>query len=177
MAVGSRQQLLEPLQKACDRRGRIVIPAFSVGRTQELVYMMHQLSQEGLLPAMPIYVDSPLSVNVTDVFRHHPECYDRETRALLESADDAFGFHRLKYIRNVEESKALNDQEGPFVVIAASGMCEAGRVVHHLANSVGDPKAIILIVGYQAEHTLGKKLVLRNPSVTIFGEPQCSVSK
>jgi metallo-beta-lactamase family protein len=165
-------QLLEPLRRACDRKGRIVIPAFSVGRTQELVYMMHELSLAGKLPPMPIFVDSPLSVNITEVFRRHPECYDRETRAMLESEDDAFGFGRVDYIKNVNESKELNDREGPFVVISASGMCEAGRVVHHLANTVGDPRAMVLIVGYQAENTLGKKLVMREPTVRIFGEPR-----
>jgi metallo-beta-lactamase family protein len=120
-----------------------------------------------------VYVDSPLSVNVTEVFRNHPECFDEETKAVLMAGEksDPFGFERLTYIRDVEQSKELNDHPGPFIVIAASGMCEAGRVVHHLANSVGDPKNMILFVGYQAEQTLGKKLVLKEPVVNIFGEP------
>ena len=118
-------------------------------------------------------MDSPLSVNVTDVFKKHPECFDEETLAILHAPEnnDPFGFERLTYVRTLEESKALNDMPGPFIVIAASGMCEAGRVVHHLANSVGDPKNIIMIVGYQAEHTLGKRLVMKEPVVNIFGEP------
>jgi metallo-beta-lactamase family protein len=120
---------------------------------------------------MPVYVDSPLSVNVTEVYRRHPECYDMETRKMLEAEVDAFGFRRLTFIRDVAMSKTLNDMEGPFITIAASGMCEAGRVVHHLANTVGDPRAMIMIVGYQADHTLGKKLVLREPVVNIFGDP------
>jgi metallo-beta-lactamase family protein len=166
-------QLLDPLRRACERKAKIVIPAFSVGRTQELVYVLHKLSVEEKIENLPIFVDSPLSVNVTDVFRRHPECYDTETRDLLEQTGgtDPFGFECLTYIRDVEESKALNERAGPFVVIAASGMCEAGRIVHHLANTVSNPNALILIVGYQAEHTLGKRLVLREPTVNIFGEP------
>jgi metallo-beta-lactamase family protein len=167
------EQLLEPLLRAYDRKGRVIIPAFSVGRTQEIVYMLHKLSVAGKIDHMPVYVDSPLSVNVTDVFRNHPECFDEETKAILNSPDDndPFGFDRLTYIRDVEQSKELNKRPGPFIVIAASGMCEAGRVVHHLANGVSDPNNMVMIVGYQAENTLGKKLVMREPVVSIFGEP------
>lgn len=167
------QQLLPPLQRACRQKGKVIIPAFSVGRTQEIVYVLHKLSGEGRIDNLPVFVDSPLSVNVTDVFRSHPECFDRETQSILNSSTnhDPFGFGTLTYIRNVEESKSLNDRKGPFVIISASGMCEAGRVVHHLANSVSDPNNLILIVGYQAEHTLGKKLVMREPFVNIFGDP------
>ncbi len=166
-------QLLGPLLRAYDRKGKIIIPAFSVGRTQEIVYMLHKLSAAGKIDHMPVFVDSPLSVNVTDVFRRHPECYDEETRAILRSAteSDPFGFERLTYIRDLEQSKELNERPGPFVVIAASGMCEAGRVVHHLANGVGSPTNMVMIVGYQAENTLGKKLVMHEPVVNIFGEP------
>ncbi len=166
-------QLLTPILRAAEKRGKIVIPAFSVGRTQEIVYTLHKLVDAGKIDSIPVYVDSPLSVNVTDVFRRHPECFDDEIRALLASPahPDPFGFERLTYIRSVEESKALNDRRGPVIIIAASGMCEAGRIVHHLANSVGDPANTILIVGYQAENTLGKKLVMREPVVNIFGEP------
>jgi metallo-beta-lactamase family protein len=169
-----QDQLLDPFRRACERGGKIVIPAFSVGRTQELVYCFHRLIQEGKIEEVPMFVDSPLSVNVTDVFRQHPECFDRETWELIRASEDqdAFGFERLTYIRDVEESKELNERKGPFVVIAASGMCEAGRVVHHLAHAVSDPRAMIMIVGYQAEHTLGRKLVTREPTVSIFGEPR-----
>jgi metallo-beta-lactamase family protein len=168
-----KDQLLDPIRRAAKRRGKIVIPAFSVGRTQEIVYVLHQLSLEGLIDRLPVYVDSPLSVNVTDVFRKHPECFDTETLAVLNAPDhnDPFGFERLTYIRDVEHSKELNETPGPCIIIAASGMCEAGRVVHHLANSVGDPRNMILIVGYQAENTLGKKLVMKEPVVRIHGEP------
>jgi metallo-beta-lactamase family protein len=166
-------QLLEPIHRACDRGGKIIIPAFSVGRTQEIVYVLHKLVGAGKIDSLPVFVDSPLSINVTDVFRKHSECFDEETRAILHSPDhnDPFGFDRLTYIRTVEQSKELNDRRGPFIVLAASGMCEAGRVVHHLANSVGDPKNLVLIVGYQAENTLGKKLVMKEPIVNILGEP------
>jgi metallo-beta-lactamase family protein len=168
-----QEQLLGPIQRACERAGKIVIPAFSVGRTQEVVYTLHRLHGEGKLQKIPVYVDSPLSVNVTDVFRRHPECFDAETLAVLNSPadNDPFGFERLTYIRSVEESKALNGVPGPCIIIAASGMCEAGRITHHLANTIGDGRNMVLIVGYQAENTLGKKLVLREPVVNIFGEP------
>jgi metallo-beta-lactamase family protein len=166
-------QLLGPILRAYHRRGKIVIPAFSVGRTQEIVFILHRMSQAGKIDAMPIFVDSPLSVNVTDVFRKHPECFDQETRAMMNGPGsvDPFGFSRLTYIRSLEQSKELNGRPGPFIIIAASGMCEAGRIVHHLANTVGRPENIILIVGYQAENTLGKKLVLGDPVVNILGEP------
>lgn len=167
-------QLLPPLLRACERRGKVIIPAFSVGRTQEIVHVLHRLSGEGKLDHLPVFVDSPLSVNVTEVFRKHPECFDAETLAILTAPgnNDPFGFERLTYIRSLEESMELNERAGPFIVIAASGMCEAGRVVHHLANSVGDSRNMVMIVGYQAEHTLGKKLVMRAPTVSIFGEPR-----
>jgi metallo-beta-lactamase family protein len=166
-------QLLAPIRRASERRGKIIIPAFSVGRTQEIVYTLHKLSVQGKIDHLPVFVDSPLSVNVTDVFRRHPECFDEETRAILAAPNqnDPFGFERLTYIRDIEHSKELNEKEGPFIVIAASGMCEAGRVVHHLSNSVGDPRNMIMIVGYQAEQTLGKRLVMKEPIVNIFGEP------
>jgi metallo-beta-lactamase family protein len=149
----------------------VIIPAFSVGRTQEIVFMLHKLRTQGKIDHLPVYVDSPLSVNTTEVFRAHPECFDEETLAILHAHEDPFGFDTLTYVKTLDESKALNDRTGPFVVIAASGMCEAGRVVHHLANSVGDPRNMVLIVGYQAENTLGKRLVTGEPVVNIFGEP------
>ncbi len=168
-----KDQLLVPILRAYERKGKIIIPAFSVGRTQEIVYMLHQLSVEGKIDHIPVFVDSPLSVNVTAVFRKHPECFDKDTLAVINAPDnnDPFGFDRLTYVRDVEESKALNGRPGPCIIIAASGMCEAGRVLHHLANNVGDPRTLILIVGYQAENTLGKRLVMREPMVNIFGEP------
>ncbi len=167
------EQLLEPLRRGYERKAKMVIPAFSVGRTQEIVYVLHKLSVVGKIDHLPVFVDSPLSVNVTDVFKRHPECFDAETWKIINADhdNDPFGFERLTYIRDVEESKALNEREGPFIVISSQGMCEAGRVLHHLANTIGDPRNMVLIVGYQAEHTLGKKLVMREPVVNIFGEP------
>ncbi len=166
-------QLLEPLLRAAERRGKVIIPGFAVGRTQEIVYTLHNLSVAGRLPYLPVFVDSPLSVNVTDVFRRHPECFDEETRTILNATtnNDPFGFDLLTYIRDVEHSKELNDRPGPFVVIAASGMADNGRVVHHLANSIEDPRNMVIIAGYQAENTLGKKLVMHQPIVNVFGEP------
>ena len=116
-------------------------------------------------------MDSPLAVNVTEVFREHPECFDEETRAYLRNGEDPFGFQRLQYIREAAESKKLNDLHGPFVVISASGMCEQGRILHHLRNNIEDPRNTVLITGFQAENTLGRKLVEKWPEVQIFGEP------
>ncbi len=166
-----KDRLADTIVRTTARGGKIIVPAFAVGRTQQLIVLLHELTLEKRIPAVPVFVDSPLAVNVTEVFRRHPDCYDEETRRLLESTDDPFGFARLRYIRSAEESKALNDLRGPMVVISASGMCEAGRILHHLRNSVGDPRNTILITGFQAEHTLGRKLVDRLPEVPIFGEP------
>ncbi|MEO6982055.1 MAG: MBL fold metallo-hydrolase RNA specificity domain-containing protein, partial [Edaphobacter sp.] len=123
------------------------------------------------IPDIPIFVDSPLAVNVTDVFRKHEEEWDDEARAFLDLKEDPFGWKRLRYVRTVEESKALNGLRVPFIVISASGMCEAGRVLHHLKNSVEDPRNLVLITGFQAEHTLGRAIVQRQPEIKIFGEP------
>jgi metallo-beta-lactamase family protein len=152
------------------RRGKIIIPAFSVGRTQEIVYELHRMFNTGTLPPMPIFVDSPLSANATEVFRAHPECFDEETVQLFGKEDDPFGFRRLTYIGSSEDSKKLNHIKEPCVIISASGMCEGGRILHHLANSLGDRRNLVLIVGFQAEGTLGRKLVEKRPSVRIFGQ-------
>lgn len=159
------------VQRVAARRGKLIIPAFAVGRTQEVVHQLAQLWRQERIPHLPIYVDSPLAVNVTDVFDRHPECFDAETRALLRSDGDPFGLRVLTYVRDLEESKALNSKEGPFVIISASGMAEGGRILHHLRNSLEDPKNLILFVGYQAEHTLGRRLVSGEPTVKIFGDP------
>jgi metallo-beta-lactamase family protein len=155
-----------------ERGGKVIIPAFSVGRTQELVYALHRLIKARDLPDLPIFVDSPLSVNVTEVFRLHPECYDEELKAFMADNHrrDPFGFHRLTYVRAVERSKELNFLREPAIIISASGMCEAGRILHHLKNNIEDPRNTVLIVGWQAPHTLGRRLVERKPKVRIFGE-------
>jgi metallo-beta-lactamase family protein len=167
---GTKEALLSVIMKALDRHGKLIIPSFSVGRTQELVFMMNELFDAGRLPAIPIFVDSPLAFNATEVFRMHSECFDAETLKMLHEHDDPFGFGRLTYVRSVDESKRLNDRTDPCIIIAASGMCEAGRILHHLANNIGDPRNTVLIVGFQAEHTLGRRLVEKNEEVSIFGE-------
>jgi len=155
------------------RGGIVIVPAFAVGRTQELVFALHQLSSANKIPKLPIYVDSPLAVNVTAVFSAHPEAYDDETRAFLSGIKgaDPFGFEGLTYTHSVEESKQLNFLSTPAVIISASGMAEAGRIQHHLKNHIEDPKNTVLIAGYQAENTLGRKIQDKQPVVNIFGEP------
>jgi metallo-beta-lactamase family protein len=159
------------VKRTAARGGRIIVPAFAVGRTQQLVLLLHQLANEKRIPNIPIFVDSPLAVNVTDVHREHPECFDEETRAYLRDGEDPFGFKRLQYIRDASESKKLNELHGAFVVISASGMAEQGRILHHLRNNIEDPRNTVLITGYQAPDTLGRKLVEKWPEVRIFGEP------
>ncbi len=158
------------INRTAQRGGRVIVPAFAVGRTQQLVLMLHQLAERREIPAIPVFVDSPLAVNTTEVYRKHPECFDEETNRFLREGDP-FGFGRLKYVRDVNESKALNSMHGPMVIISASGMCEGGRILHHLRNNIGDPRNTVLIVGFQAEHTLGRKLVEKRMEVPIFGEP------
>jgi metallo-beta-lactamase family protein len=153
------------------RGGKLIIPAFAVGRTQDMVYELVQLADEGKIPDCPIYVDSPLAVDATSVFHRHPECYDAETRLLLRQERDPFGLHRMRYLRTKEESMALNQRPGPCLIISASGMMEGGRILHHLRNSLGDPHNAILIVGFQAENTLGRRILRGDPEVNIFGEP------
>jgi metallo-beta-lactamase family protein len=160
------------------RGGKIIVPAFAVGRTQQLVYTLHQLVKKGDIPKIPIYVDSPLAVNTTAVFRSHPECYDAEARAFLNQVgDDVFGFNMLTYIRSVEESKQLNFLREPCIIISASGMMEAGRILHHVKNNIEDPRSTVLIVGWQAPETLGRRLVDGVKRVKIFGEEYESRAK
>jgi metallo-beta-lactamase family protein len=162
--------LADAVNETASRGGKVIIPAFSVGRTQELVYALARLRAENRIPALRVFVDSPLSTNVTGVFRAHPECFDKETNALLSEHDDPFGFSKLTYTRSVEESKQINFLREPCVVLSASGMCETGRILHHLSNNIRDAKNTVLIVGFQAEHTLGRRLVEKQPVVRIFGE-------
>ena len=168
--VNSEEVLTNILLKAIDQKSKIIIPAFSVGRTQEIVYSLHKIFEEKNVPRIPVYVDSPLAVNATAVFRLHPECFDSETMEFLSKNEDPFGFNKLTYITTSDESKKLNAVPGPSIIISSSGMCEAGRILHHLANSVANPNNIILMVGYCAENTLGKKLIDGFKEVNIFGE-------
>ena len=165
-----RAKLAGIINRTAQRGGRIIVPAFAVGRTQQLVLLLHELAERREIPSIPVFVDSPLAVNATEVYRKHPECFDEEANRFLREGDP-FGFGRLKYIRDVNESKALNSLHGPMVIISASGMCEAGRILHHLRNNIEDPRNTVLIVGFQAEHTLGRKLVEKRAEVPIFGEP------
>ena len=164
------EELQAVVAAAASRRGKVLIPAFSVGRTQTVVYFLHQLFNAGKLPPMPIFVDSPLSANVTDVFRRHPECYDEETGEFLADHQDPFGFERLQYVRTAEESKTLNARPGPFIVIAASGMCESGRVLHHLGHVAPFPENTILLVGFMAENTLGRRIEDGVKTIKLYGE-------
>lgn len=165
-----KAKLAAIINRTAQRGGRIIVPAFAVGRTQQLVLMLHDLAERREIPAIPIFVDSPLAVNATEVYRKHPECFDEETNRFLREGDP-FGFPRLTYIRDVNQSKALNSMHGPMVIISASGMAEAGRILHHLRNNIEDPRNTVMIVGFQAEQTLGRKLVERRVEVPIFGEP------
>lgn len=164
-------QLAAVLTRTADRGGKVLIPAFSLGRTQTVVYYLHQLMSQGRLPDLPIFVDSPLAADATEVFRLHPECFDEETAKLLEESPDLFGQKRVRYVRHYQESKALNDRRDPCVIIASSGMCEAGRILHHLKHNIEDPRTTIIIIGFQAPHTLGRRLVEREPEVRVFGKP------
>ncbi|MEZ5363598.1 MAG: MBL fold metallo-hydrolase [Bryobacterales bacterium] len=166
-----RQKLADVVRRTFERGGKVIVPAFAVGRTQQLVMLLNELTHEQKIPEAPIFVDSPLAVNVTEVFRAHPECYDAETREYLLDQRDPFAFGRLRYVRDVEESKALNDIPYPFIVLAASGMCEAGRILHHLRRHIPDPRNTVLITGYQAEHTLGRRILEGRREVPIFGDP------
>jgi metallo-beta-lactamase family protein len=166
-----KDKLCDAVCRTAARGGRIVAPAFAVGRTQQVVLLLHQLFGENRCPRIPIFVDSPLAVNVTEVFRRHPYLFDDETNAFLRNGEDPFGFRELRYVREVSESKALNNLRGPLMVISASGMCEAGRVLHHLSNTIEDGRNTVLVTGFMAENTLGRKIVEKWPEVNIFGEP------
>lgn len=169
-ATNSEENLAAVISKAISNKSKIIIPAFSVGRTQEIVYALHKIFENGKAGRISVYVDSPLAVNATSVFRLHPECFDSETAEFLLKNDDPFGFNRLTYITSVEESKRLNYVAGPCIIISSSGMCEAGRILHHLINNIENPNNIVLMVGYCAENTLGRKLIDGKKKVNILGD-------
>jgi metallo-beta-lactamase family protein len=162
-------RLGEVVRRTAARGGKVLVPAFAVGRAQELVYSLHRLFRAGQIPSIPIYIDSPLAVDVTTVFRMHPEVFDRREE-LIEVTSDLFDFPLLRYVRDVPESKAIDAANGPAVVIAASGMAESGRILHHLAHGVGDHRNLILFVGFQAEHTLGRRIESGQEIIRIFGQ-------
>jgi metallo-beta-lactamase family protein len=163
------ERLGEVVRQTAGRGGKVVVPAFSVGRTQTVVYFLHQLMNAGRLPDLPVYVDSPMAARATEVFRVHPECFDDQALRLLQEHPDLFGEQHVRYVESVHESIALNERRDPCVIIAASGMCEAGRVLHHLKHNIEDPRNTVLIAGWQAPDTLGRRLVERRPEVRILG--------
>lgn len=165
----ARERLAAVIQDTASRGGRVLVPAFAVGRTQELVYDLHVLARAGAIPEIPIYIDSPLAIDTTSVFEMHPDLFDRGEE-LVQKVRELFRFSLVHYTRDVEESKALATLRGPMVIIAASGMAEAGRILHHLAQGAPDPRNTVLIVGFQAEHTLGRRIVERRPMLRIFGD-------
>jgi metallo-beta-lactamase family protein len=153
------------------KNGRIVIPAFTIERTQEIIYILHQLTKEKIIPEVQIYVDSPMAVNATSIFKVHPECFDKETfDEFLAERLDPFGFDNIKYVTSVKESREINETPGPAIIISASGMAETGRILHHLKNNIEDPNTTIAIVGFMAAHTLGRKLLEGQKHVKIFGK-------
>ena len=167
--TGSRERLGAIVRDTAARGGRVLIPAFAVGRTQEILYELHLLQRDSRIPEIPIFIDSPLAIDATTIFEMHPDLYDRGEE-LIQEVRDVFRFPRVRFTREVEASKALNTMQGPMIIIAASGMAESGRILHHLANGAGDPRNTILIVGFMAEHTLGRRIVERRPTLKVFGE-------
>lgn len=164
------ERLGQVVRQTAERGGKLLIPAFSAGRTQTVIYFLHQLMNAGRLPDLPIYIDSPMAVRATEVFRDHPECFNKQTLRLLQEDPDLFGGQKIHYIEKVHDSIALNDKPEPCVIVSASGMCEAGRILHHLKHHIGERRSTILIVGFQAPHTLGRRLVERQPEVRILGQ-------
>ena len=159
------------VRDACSKKGKIIVPSFAIERAQEIIYNLHLLTDQKKIPVVPIYVDSPMASNATSVFRVHPECYDESVNeAFLKHHKNPFGFNSLIYTTSVEDSKALNKKEGPMIIISADGMCEAGRVLYHLANEISNPRNTIMIVGYMAENTLGRRIFEGQKEVTILGD-------
>ena len=164
-------ELREVAKKTIERGGKVIIPSFAIGRTQELAVFLHQMMEKNEIPRVPVYVDSPLAINASQIFNEHPECMDAETLAdIRKRGHDALDFKEITYTRSVAESKAINEYRKPAIIISASGMAEAGRILHHLRNNIGNSRNTILIVGWQAPHTLGRRLAERQTKVRIFGE-------
>ena len=164
-------ELAAIVQRIEDKKGKLIIPSFAIERTQELIYYFHLLVDDGRISEIPIYVDSPMATNATSIFQVHPECYDESIhQAFLDHHKNPFGFNALSFVTSVDESKALNKEKGPMIIISADGMCEFGRVVHHLANNISNPNNTVLLVGYMAQNTLGRRLMNREPEVKIMGD-------
>lgn len=165
----AKQRLAEIVTETAARGGKILIPAFAVGRTQEILYELHELARTRRTPEVPIYIDSPLAISATSVFESHPDLFDR-SEALVAHTDELFRFDLVRYTREASESKLLNTMRGPMIVIAASGMAESGRILHHLLHGASDPRNTILIVGFQGQGTLGRRIVEKQPILKVFGE-------
>jgi metallo-beta-lactamase family protein len=165
----AKTQLAQIVTETAARGGKILIPAFAVGRTQEILYELHELARARRTPEVPIYIDSPLAISATSVFENHPDLFDR-SEALVKHTDELFRFDLVRYTREASESKLLNTMHGPMIVIAASGMAESGRILHHLLHGASDPRNTILIVGFQGQGTLGRRIVEKHPILKIFGE-------
>lgn len=167
---GAEEKLADTVRRVHARGGKIVVPAFSLGRSQSVVYGLARLIRAGTVPPIDVFIDSPLTVGATEVYSRHHDCFDQETLDLMRRGDDPLGFGLVRYVQSVEESKSLNHMNGPALIISASGMCESGRILHHLANTIEDAKNAVLIIGFQAQHTLGRRLVEGAERVRIFGE-------
>jgi metallo-beta-lactamase family protein len=165
----AKTKLKDAINRTISRKGKILIPSFTLERTQEVVYFLNQLLKDKEIPSVPIYVDSPLATDITDAFQCHMDYMDKETCQEIRNGNSPFEFLNLKYIRDQRESKALNDDHRPMIIIAGSGMCESGRILHHLKNNIEDSRNMVLVVGYMAEDTLGRRIVERVPFVRIYG--------
>jgi len=170
-AEETKAKAIDLITHARTHKSKIIVPAFAVGRTQELVMRIKELVSEGRIDPLPIYIDSPLAGKATEIFRRHPECYDEETLKTFTTEGDPFASRYIRFVSSMEDSKRLNAMKGPCIIISSSGMCEGGRVVHHLKHAIQDEANVIAIVGFQAEHTLGRKLVEGWDVVPIFGRP------
>jgi metallo-beta-lactamase family protein len=162
-------ELARVIRETIERKGKVIIPTFALERAQEIVFSLKKLYRDNLVPRVPVYVDSPLATSITQVFQMHPECYDEEILMFTNHQESPFSFEELRYISRVEDSKALNNHEGSCIIISPSGMCEAGRILHHLRNNISDERNTILIVGFMAHYTLGRKILRGDPEVKIFG--------
>lgn len=162
-------ELAEVVLRTLRRGGKIIIPSFALERAQEVVFALKRLEMNNAIPAIPVYVDSPLTANITEIFRYHKESFDKETKQVMRAAGDPFELDHIEYIRNVDDSMRINTIKDPCIIISASGMCEVGRILHHLRNNCEDPRNTIVIVGFMAQNTLGRRIVERRPEIKIFG--------
>jgi metallo-beta-lactamase family protein len=162
-------KLADVITRTHARGGKVIVPSFALERAQEFIYALKRLETSGRIPQLPVFVDSPLTVNITEVFRLHTDSFDEEIRAVMEESGDPFELSHIEYVRNVEASKRLNTMDEPMIIISASGMCEYGRIQHHLRNNVADDRNTILIIGFQAKNTLGRRIVEHQREIPIFG--------